>query len=68
MKRTAEQIPATTNPKLLVLNAEGVAAMLCVSSETVQNLHRTHQLRGIKIGKHLRWRPKDIEAFVEGLE
>lgn len=51
----------------LVFTREQVAALLQVSEDTIANLHRTGQLRGVKIGKHLRWRPADVRAFVEGL-
>ncbi len=51
----------------LLLTRDEVAATLQVPAETIDNLHRTGQLRAWKIGKHLRWRPADVRAFVEKL-
>ena len=53
--------------KPLVLSKDEVAKALNVRKATVENLHRTHQLRGIKVGKHLRWKPDDVRRFVEQL-
>lgn len=57
----------TTRQEPLVLTCEEVAHLLQVSDETVKNLHRTGQLRAVKIGKHARWRLRDVQGFVEGL-
>ena len=51
----------------LVLTREQVAERLQVPVDTVENLHRTGQLRGVKVGKHKRWRPTDVETFVQQL-
>lgn len=51
----------------LVMTKQQVAEALTVSEDTIENLHRVGQLRGVLIGKHLRWRPADVSAFVEGL-
>lgn len=51
----------------LVLTAEQVAELLQVSIDTIENLHRTKQLRAVKVGKHNRWRLADVEAFIEAL-
>lgn len=50
-----------------LLCCDDVAALLQVTRDTIQNLHRVRQLRGVKVGKHLRWRPEDVRSFVEGL-
>lgn len=52
----------------LVLTAEQVTELLAVPVETVRNLHRTRQLAGVLIGKHLRWRPDQVTAFVAALQ
>lgn len=61
----------TTTPDnqlpLLVLSRPEVAECLRVTEDTVENLHRTHQLRGAKIGKRLVWKVEDVKAFVNGL-
>ena len=51
----------------LLLKDEEVATLLAVSAETVKTLHRTRQLRGVLVGRHLRWRPADVEKYVAGL-
>lgn len=55
------QIPA------LVLTRDQVAGLLQVRSDTVTNLHRMGELRGVLIGRHLRWRLGDVENYVRGL-
>ena len=52
----------------LLLTREDVVVLLSVPPETIVNLHRTHQLRGVRVGKHVRWLPKDVQRFVDGLE
>lgn len=52
---------------LLLLTCAEVANSLRVTENTVENLHRTEQLRGVKVGKHLRWRFADVRTFVDGL-
>ena len=52
--------------QLLLTEAE-VASALRVRPTTVANLHRVGELRGVLIGRHLRWRPSDVEAFVKTL-
>lgn len=52
----------------LVLTAAEAAAMLNVPPVTLVNLHRIGALRGVLVGRHLRWKPADVAAFVESLE
>ena len=53
-------------PPLLYIRDE-VSELLKVPPDTVSNLHRTRQLRGVLIGKHLRWRPNDVRDYVANL-
>jgi len=53
-------------PRLLWTD-EQTAGALGVTVNTVEGLHRTGQLVGLKVGRHLRWRPSDVVAFVERL-
>ena len=62
----SEPVRAAVFP--LMLDKDDVAGLLRVPSATVENLHRTGQLRGRMVGKHLRWRPGDVRRFVEALE
>ena len=50
-----------------VLTCANVATLLQVPEATIDNLHRTGQLRGFTIGKHLRWSPDAVRAFAEQL-
>ncbi len=51
----------------LVLTREQVGTLLQVSADTIENLHRTGQLSGFLVGKHLRWWPDDVRKFAENL-
>ena len=51
----------------LVLTRPQVAALLQISEDSIDNLHRTKQLIGVKVGKFLRWRLPDVKAYIEGL-
>lgn len=55
-------------PEPLVLTVEQVAALLQVSRDTIENLHRTRQLPAVRIGKHNRWRLQDVRGFVDRLK
>ena len=52
----------------LLLTAEGAAEALAVPESTIRNLHRTGQLPGVLVGKHLRFSPAALHAFVERLD
>ena len=52
----------------LLLDRDQTAELLGVGPKTIEYLHRMGQLRGVKVGKGLRWRPADAEAFVKSLE
>lgn len=52
----------------LVLTKEQVAQMLQVPVDTVGGLHRTGQLPGFMIGKHLRWTQQGVQEFVEKIQ
>ena len=51
----------------LVLTRPQVAALLQISEDSIDNLHRTKQLVAVKCGKFLRWRLPDVKAYIEGL-
>lgn len=54
-------------PPRLAWNAEVTAEAMMVTPDVVKNLHRTGKLRGVKVGRSLRWRPSDVERFVAEL-
>ena len=51
----------------LLLTRKEVASLLAVPEDTITNLHRVRLLPGVKVGKHLRWRPDAVRRFVDGL-
>jgi len=51
----------------IILTREQVAEILTVSPDSVDNLHRVGKLRAIKLGKHNRWLPDHVRAFVNSL-
>ena len=52
----------------LLLNRAQVASVLDVPAETVDYLHRVRKLRAVRVGKFNRWRPRDVQAYVDTLE
>lgn len=52
---------------LWLLTDEQTAKLLAVTPDTIRNLHRTGQLRGVLVGRHLRWRPADVRHFIDNL-
>lgn len=46
------------------MKASDVARVLQITPAAVENLHRLRSLTAIKVGKVLRWRPRDVERYV----
>ena len=59
-------LPAGFDAEVL-LTIEEVARVLRVTDESVRNFHREKRMLGVKVGKHLRFRPSDVREFVSGL-
>ena len=53
--------------KPLIYTREQVARVLQVPPGTIEDLHRTGQLTGFKVGRHLRWWPEHVREFAEQL-
>ncbi|MBO2453298.1 helix-turn-helix domain-containing protein [Actinomadura barringtoniae] len=51
-----------------LLNAEEVARLLGVPKRTVYSCWRVWGLRGYKVGRHLRFRERELDAWLEGRE
>ena len=64
-----DDVQATIRLELVphVLTRAQVATLLQVPEDTIENLHRTGQLSGFLVGKHLRWWPGDVRKFAESL-
>ena len=52
----------------LLLTREQVAKLLGVPLNSIDNLHRTRQLRAVQVGKYNLWKPEDVRRFVKALE
>ena len=48
-----------------LLSSREVAALLGVPERTVRARWREWQLPAYRIGKHLRWRERDIQAWID---
>lgn len=48
-----------------LLSARDVAAILAVPERTVRDKWREWGLPAYKIGKHLRWRERDVQAWID---
>ena len=51
----------------LLLKVNQVAESIAMGTRTVWRLHSTGELRGVRIGRSVRWRRDDVEAYVAGL-
>ncbi len=51
----------------LLLDKSEVASLLRVNENAVSHLHRCRQLRGVLVGKNLRWKPTTVRQYVDGL-
>ena len=60
-------LPVGCTSELFWTKAE-TARVLRVRVSTVEDLHRTNVLRGVKIGKHLRWLPEVVAEFKDRLK
>ncbi len=59
----ADELPANGQRKLLTPTE--VASFLQVKLPRVYELVKAKRLRAVKIGRQLRFRPRDLEAFLE---
>lgn len=51
----------------LLLDRSEVAVLLRVPENAVNHLHRCRQLRGVFVGRNLRWKPETVRQFVDEL-
>lgn len=59
--------PTTPPRPPLLMNLDDTACLLAVPPDTVRQLHRVGRLPGVKVGRHLRWAPQQVERFIDGL-
>lgn len=48
-----------------LLNMSQVAELLSIGKRKVWELTNCHELRSVRIGRALRYRPQDVRAFIE---
>jgi excisionase family DNA binding protein len=48
-----------------MLSARDVAAILAVPERTVRDRGREWGLQAYRIGKHLRWKERDVHAWID---
>jgi hypothetical protein len=53
--------------KKISLTKPETAFLLAVDEGSIDYLHRTKQLRGLKVSGNLRWRPDDVRRFMAEL-
>jgi excisionase family DNA binding protein len=59
----ASSVTARTSPNLLTVNQ--AAAFLATSRWSVYRLVRCGELRAVRVGERLRFKPDDLEAYIE---
>jgi excisionase family DNA binding protein len=64
-RRTPARPPGTLGGSNRLLSARDVAAILAVPERTVRAQWRAWGLPAYRIGKHLRWRERDVHAWIE---
>jgi len=57
--------PGTLGGSNRMLSARDVAAILAVPERTVRDKWREWGLPAYRIGKHLRWRERDVHAWID---
>ena len=51
----------------LLWTADDVALLLGVTEHSVKNQYRVRALRGVLMGRHLRFRPSDVRDYIDSL-
>lgn len=57
---------ATNREQRVLLTINEVAERLRVEPVSVRHLHQTGRLRGVRIGRTLKWRATDVDRFIAG--
>ncbi len=57
--------PGTLGDSNRMLSARDVASILAVPERTVRDKWREWGLPAYRIGKHLRWRERDVHAWID---
>jgi len=52
----------------LLLSLDEVCELLKCPAETVRYLHRVGILKAVRVGKFSRWKPADVQKFIEELK
>lgn len=54
-----------TSPQPLLLNVTQAAERLNVSEHYIRRLVRERRIAVVKLGRHVRFRPEDLDALIE---
>lgn len=65
---TVPIVDAAAMMSLPLLSQLQVSQLLGIEEQTVGTLHRVGKLRGVCVGKSLRWKPGWVQVYVDGLE
>ena len=57
-------MPTPENQSYRLLDSHVVAASLGIHRKTLQRFARERRIASVRIGKHLKFRPADIETFI----
>jgi excisionase family DNA binding protein len=68
MPNAATAAPDPGQPDSLLVTVKEAAALLRVSEDTLDRLAAYGKLRKVRIGRSVRYRRSDVEAFALGLE
>ena len=64
-RRTKPPHPGTLGGSNRLLSARDVAHILAVPERTIRDKWRAWELPAYRIGKHLRWKERDVLAWIE---
>jgi excisionase family DNA binding protein len=64
-KRRAKPRAGTLGGSNRMLSARDVAAILAVPERTVREKWRDWELPAYRIGKHLRWKEREVHAWID---
>jgi excisionase family DNA binding protein len=64
-RRTKSRMTGTLGGSNRLLSARDVAEILSVPERTVRDKWRSWELPAYRIGKHLRWRERDLHAWID---
>ena len=65
MRHDSTPYDVGTTALVPLMTVNGVAQALAISRDSVYRLVRSGDLRAVRVGERLRFRPVDVEAYLE---